>query len=113
MRVTDAEGERSVLARELRRPKADPATASAETWRNHRPAHRAISEKDLAHSERLSGSRGSAGDSGSQWSGAIRRLRKVVWPDVLADSLGAFVSDGLGVVGRVLAGKPAILAVAP
>ena len=65
MRVTDAEGERSVLARELRRPKADPATGSAETWRNHRPAHRAISEKDLAHSEGLSGSRGSAGDSGS------------------------------------------------
>ena len=31
MRVTDAKGERSVLARELRRPKADPAMGSADS----------------------------------------------------------------------------------
>ena len=33
-RVTDTEGERSVLARGLRRPKPGPATGSAGTWRN-------------------------------------------------------------------------------
>ena len=41
-------------------------------------------------------------------------VRKVVCPDVLADCLGPLVSDRLAVVvGRVLAGKAAILAAVP
>ena len=100
-RVTDAEGERSVLARGLRRPKADPATGSAGTWRNLYLVISVGREVGFGVARRLSPSRGSAGDSGSMERGDW--VRKVVCrPDVLAI-----------VVGRVLAGKPAILAAVP
>ena len=52
-RVTDAEGERSVLARGLRRPKADPARAAREHGARYpvvvSQSHSA--EKDLAPPE--------------------------------------------------------------
>ena len=46
-RVTDAEGEQSVLALALRRPKPGPATGGAGTWRNLDPSA-GRRESDLA-----------------------------------------------------------------
>ena len=77
--MTDAEGERSVLARGLRRPKPDPARGSAGTWRNPDPISVGREVGFGAQPEGCHRS-GTTGDLRSMERGDL--MRKVARPDV-------------------------------
>ena len=73
-RVTDAEGERRVLARGLRRPKPDQATGSDRTWRNLDPFS-GRRESELAHRPKVCHRCVSPGNSRSMdRSGSVRKV---------------------------------------